>query len=290
VTSPHIVLRALAVVIALVVLASCTVEYQHPSDPPSTPTDTLGAEFVVQLVSVVQGRRAAYLAHLRSCLLPRWKDLRESGTVSTVSVFELIDMETTLHVTPAWCFLLVAGLAPGTSNGELFHGEDSACATDDKNSIFTVIRKQRMRCTANSCFGSPEPSYPDAPAGIDYLIEFIAVENIPASITTYHDLMRNYFGPANGILVERGLLHCFVALELTGSANHGYDEAASAWNQVHLSDQWDEGGDIDWEVIYEDLFRREFSRELDEIWSQIPPTQGFSTEYRARLVPDLCVR
>ncbi len=103
-----------------------------------------------------------------------------------------------------------------------------------------------------------------------------------------HDLMSTYFGPANGLLVEREMLHCFIALEVTEAVFEG--PGVLAWNQVHVSDHWDEGGDIDWDALYGDLFRHEFSRELDEVWAEIPPIREISTEYRGRLVPDLCVR
>jgi hypothetical protein len=97
-----------------------------------------------------------------------------------------------------------------------------------------------------------------------------------------------YFGPANGLLVERGLLHCFVALEMTETGSETPE--VPAWNQVHVSDHWAEGDDVDWGAVYEDLFRREFSRELDDVWAEIPSIRETSTAYRGRLVPDLCVR
>jgi hypothetical protein len=118
-------------------------------------------------------------------------------------------------------------------------------------------------------------------------IGFIAVEDTSASLAKYRDLMSRYFGPANGLLVESGLLHCFMALEMTGTMSEAPGEVA--WNQVHVSDHWDEGEDVDWDSLYEELFRAEFSVELDDVWAEIPPIREISTEYRGRLVPDLCL-
>ena len=47
---------------------------------------------------------------------------------------------------------------------------------------------------------------------------------------------------------------------------------------------------VDWDAVYGDLFRSEFSRQLDDVWAEIPPIRETSTEYRGRLVADLCVR
>jgi hypothetical protein len=47
----------------------------------------------------------------------------------------------------------------------------------------------------------------DAATGIDYLVEFIGVEDIPSALAKYREIMTKYAGPANGILVERGMLH-----------------------------------------------------------------------------------
>ena len=100
--------------------------------------------------------------------------------------------------------------------------------------------------------------------------------------------MRTYFGPANGALVKEGILHCFIALETTGVLHETTE--APGWNQLHVSDDWNVAKDVDWDTIYSDLFRREFSRELDSVLAEFPPFGEHCTEYIGKLVPDLCVR
>jgi hypothetical protein len=279
----------LAVSFALVIQFSCAGGEETSPDPGLPSPGVARGGFIVRVITVVSDLDEVFVGAVRECSLPVWNELKEAGVVSTVSVFELSEMETTYTTSPAWHYLVVVELGPSSTAEELLAAEENLfCPTGSDVFPYSVLREEHMVCTPNSCFGMPEPTYPDARAGIDYLIEFIAVENTTASLSKYHDLMSSYFGPANGVLVERGILHCLVALEVTEADFE--DHEVLSWNQVHVSDHWDEGGDLDWDTVYEHLFREEFSRELDDVWSELPPINDSSTEYRARLVPDLCVR
>jgi len=145
-----------------------------------------------------------------------------------------------------------------------------------------------MTCTPNSCYKIPESRYQDEPAGIDFLVEFIAVEDSPLFLEKYRDLMSRFFGPANGILVEQGTLHSFIALET--SAVLSEVNGVPAWNQLHISDNWDVNEEVDWDAVYSELFRREFSRELDAVWAEMPPVHERPINYCGRLVRALVVR
>ncbi|MBC8422855.1 hypothetical protein H8E07_01910 [bacterium] len=128
----------------------------------------------------------------------------------------------------------------------------------------------------------------DADSGIAYLIEFIGVESSPPVLAKYRELVSRYFGPANGILVDRGMLHCFVALENVDILVD--TRGAVPWNQIHLSDDWDEGDDIDWAATYKDLFWTEFYCELDSVGAEVPPADKTRVDYRGRLLAEICVR
>jgi hypothetical protein len=134
----------------------------------------------------------------------------------------------------------------------------------------------------------PEPTYRDAPDGIDFLIEFIGVDDSPLFLRTYRELMSNYFGPANGSLVERGTLRSFVAFETT--AVLAEMSGVPAWNQIHISDDWEVDPAVDWDAVYSDVFRREFARELDDVWAELPPVRDRPINYRGRLIQELTVR
>jgi len=134
----------------------------------------------------------------------------------------------------------------------------------------------------------PELTYQDEPEGIDFLVEFIGVEDSPLLLEKYRNLMSRFFGPANGILVEQGTLHAFIALET--SAVLSEVNGVPAWNQLHISDDWDVSEEVDWEAVYSELFRREFSCELDAVWDELPPVHERPINYCGRLVPSLVVR
>ncbi len=145
-----------------------------------------------------------------------------------------------------------------------------------------------MTCTPNACYKMPELTYQDEPEGIDFLVEFIGVEDSPLLLEKYRNLMSRFFGPANGILVEQGTLHAFIALET--SAVLSEVNGVPAWNQLHISDDWDVSEEVDWEAVYSELFRREFSCELDAVWDELPPVHERPINYCGRLVPSLVVR
>jgi hypothetical protein len=287
------ILRAFLVVMAL----SALVGHQacaRGEDP--SPARDLQAHiahqggFLAQVFATEPEQEQEFVENLVECALPVWNELRDAGVLASVDLFALSEEEgRTFAVSPPWRYLMIAQLEPDASVVDFSSAERAAtCLGVSDVASHVVVREEHLACTRNSCFGAPQLTYPDAPTGIDYLIEFIAVENTSTSLTKYHDLMADFIGPANGILVERGMLHCFVALETT--ANEIGEHEVVPWNQLHISDHWDEGGDLDWDAVYEDLFREEFSRELDDVWSELPPTRDSSTEYRGRLVLDLCVR
>jgi hypothetical protein len=286
------ILRALLVVATLPALVghqSCARGEDPLPDQDPMISEAPRGGFLVRVFAVAPDQEQAFIEHLQECRRPVWDELTGGGLVSAVHLFELSEMETTYSVSPPWRYLLVAHLETDASAADFSAAERaSACSAGSDIPTYSLVREAHMVCTPNSCFGMPEPVYPDAPLGIDFLIEFIAVEDTAASLTKYHDLMSSYIGPANGLLVKRGTLHCFVALETTAN-EIGTDEAVP-WNQLHLSDHWDEGGDLDWDALYENLFREEFSRELNDVWSELPPIRDVSTEYRGRLIPELCVR
>lgn len=278
-------LLAVAALLQLVIHPSCGGGEDRIGIPDLPNTEAPIEEFLISVFAIEPGGERTFMADLRECALPVWNDLRAAGVVSAVDLFELSKIETTFPVSPRWRYLVVAEIEADASAADF---SATTCPDASDAPARSVVREERMVCTPNSCFRRPEPAYPDAPEGIDYLIEFIAVKNAPGSLAKYQSLMSSYFGPANGHLVDRGLLHCFVALETT--SNQIGEHEVVPWNQLHISDHWDEGGDLDWDAVYEELFREEFSRELDDIWEELPPIRETSTEYRARLVPDLCVR
>jgi hypothetical protein len=244
--------------------------------------------FVARLISLECGSSASFIAHLGDRCLPVWERLRAENVVSGVSVFELGDYDSTMSQSPACDYLVLVELATGIPPASLLDAEAaSACLERQGDLRFTVLRTALMSCTPNSCHGMPEPGHHDGGEQLDYLVEFIGVEDAPDPLAKYRHLMSKYFGPANGLLVERGMLHCFVALENTRLLQHS--PGAVAWNQIHISDDWDAGGDVDWDSVYVEVFRSALACDLDSVWAELPPTDD-SRDCRGRLMQGLCVR
>ena len=245
--------------------------------------------FVSRLISVGPGMEARFISHFHDCYLPVWNGLRNEGVVTNVSVFELSHYDSTIANTSAQDYLVLAELGPGAKPDDLLDAEITLACPGRRNiPDFSVLRSAYMSCTPNSCYGMPEPTYPDLATGVDFLVQLIGVADIASALAKYREIVSKYAGPANGILVERGMLHCFVALENIEILSD--TPGTVPWNQIHISDDWDVGGDIDWDAVYEELFRNEFSCDQDSVWAELPPTDKTRADYHGRIIPRLCVR
>lgn len=255
----------------------------------STSSQAFESSFVARLISLEPGKSAAFIDHLQHCYLPVWNRLRIDGIITTVSVFELNHYDSTKTNTSAQEYLVLAELAPQAKPDDLMEAEKvSACPGHRDFPTLPVLRSALMSCTPNSRYGMPEPAYQDTPSGISFLVELIGVEETPPTLAKYREVMSKYGGPVNGILVERGMLHCFVALE---NVNILFNTpGAVPWNQIHISDDWNAGGEVDWDSVYTELFRSEFSCDQDSVWAELPPTDKTRADYHGRLISKLCVR
>ena len=279
----------LVLLLAMVTCVSSVSGEQTAASKASNSSAAFAGNSVARLISLESDAGTAFTDHLRDCCLPVWIRLRNEGIVTSVSVFELSHYDATPTDASARDYLVLAGLGPQAKPNDLANAEKaSACREHRDIPTLSVLRSALMSCTPNSCYGMPEPAYTDAASGIDFLVEFIGVEDSPLALAKYREIMSKYAGPANGILVERGMLHCFVALESVGLLSD--TPGAVPWNQIHISDDWDVGGDVDWDSVYTELFRSEFSCDQDSVWAELPPTDKTSADYHGRLIPKLCVR
>jgi hypothetical protein len=245
--------------------------------------------FVARLISLESGTSTSFIAHLSDCYLPVWRQLHTDNVLSSVSVFELSYYDSTIARTSVCDYLVLAELGPDIMPGDLLDAEEAASYPGCQDvPRYTVLRSTYMSCTPNSCYGMPEPGYQDGGTQLDYLVEFIVVEPTPDFLKKYSELMSEYIGPANGVLVESGMLHCFVALETKEVLLNSL--GAVPWNQIHISDDWGAGEGVDWDSVYVEVFRSELSCDLDSVWAELPPTDNSRHDSRGRLIPHLYVR
>lgn len=274
------------VLLGLIIIAS---SYLTDASEPRTALQTSNGGFFARLISLESTPDSCFVTYLSDCNLSVWRKLYSDKVLSGVSVFELTHYDSITISPDTHDYLLLIELGPGSKPSDILDAEAvSGCGDHQDAPPFSIVRSAYLSYTPNSYYGFPEPVSKVLGAPLNYLVEFIGVEDTPAHLAKYHELMSKYFGPANGLLVESGMLHCFVALEnievLSSSSG------AIPWNQIHISDDWDSGGDVNWDSVYVDLFRSEFSCDLDSVLAQLPPTNETRADYHGRLIPNLCVR
>jgi hypothetical protein len=240
-------------------------------------------KFFSELVHIPPGGDSVFLSYLRACRAPEWEDMLGEEAIQEVTLYELEQAEESLEEAESWDFLIVIRAAPGTSSKRVFgpsHGP-GACP-DFPNPSHTILRTETLAPTPNSYYPEPNPVQEGREAEIQYLVEFIGVQDTPEALQTYRNLMTTYFGPENGVLVEEGKLHSLIALETTEVLFQA--PGVSPWNQLHISGAFPEYLDLDWDSAYADLHQRLFSADLDSTWSQMPPIRDRPGDYHARLL------
>jgi len=244
--------------------------------------------FFSELVHIPPGGDGAFFSYLRACGTPDWEDLLEEGALQDVRVYELEPAEGFLEEPQSWDFLILFRAAPGTKAERVF-GQDhvpGGCP-DFTHPTHTVLRTEALAPTPGSYYPEPNPMQRGRAAEIQYLIEFTGVQDTPEALETYRNLMETYWGPENGVLVKQGTLHSLVALETTEVLFQA--PGVSPWNQLHVSGNFPEYSDLDWDSVYAELHQRLFSLDLDSTWSQMPPIRDRPGNYHARLVEEFWV-
>jgi hypothetical protein len=243
--------------------------------------------FVAQVVGLEPGEREAYLDHLYAHHFPVWRTLHKDGVLAETRVFEMTRIEISAPEIRPWHYLILTQLVEGV-DAQLFLAAEQAARsrTSAKSPCSAVLRTEVLLSTPGSFYPVPAQRHSGRAGDVVFYIEFIGVDETPASLAKYRDLMQRYFGPANGQLVTEGFLFDFVALETVEVLDRV--DGLHSWNQLHVSGDLPEYGELDWDGVYEDLFRRLFTRELDSVYSELPEIPAFS-DYSGRLVLDLHV-
>ena len=244
--------------------------------------------FISRVISVQPGAEQAFLNHLRDRWLPLWRELKDRRILSETDVFEITVEDSSLIENPPWNYLILTQLIQGADCQQLLSAEEPLRADLLRvNPSCTIIRKEALSSTPNSYYPVPIAKHRGRIEEVDFLIEFIAVNESTEDLKLYQDLMRAYFGPVNGKLVKDGILHSFVALE-TIEVFHEI-EGLGSWNQIHISGDFPEYKTLDWDSLYTHLFRQSLSVELDSVWALLPKTRDWPPYYSGRLITELRV-
>lgn len=242
--------------------------------------------FVVRIVSVQTGTEKKYIDHLNSMFLPVWSDLLKKGRLLETCVFQIETLDSLQTEDPPRNFLILTHLPPGTLPELLLKAEMESKNIQSPDEIFfSVIRSEVMVPTPNSYFPVTTSTGYERVEEIDFFVEFIDVNNSRKDLELYRHLMSSYFGPANGILVEENIMLNFMAFETVQVLSNNDNDAS--WNQIHISGDFPEYINLNWDSLYTDLFRKEFSVDLDSIWDLLPDIRELPPYYSGSFIKKL---
>ena len=247
-----------------------------------TKTDTQNI-FISHVIYTPEATVHKFISHLQNEQLPVWRKLRSESIIDELSVFRLAQLDSTTTDSLPCNYLILTHLRTGVNARDFLKKENFIMRSD--SSLFKLLRTEVLNCVPNAYFPALHPENSDK---IEFLVEFIAVKDSAQFLKKFHDLMDIYFGPANGLLVQEGKLYNLYMME-TKEVVYQADNRM-AWNQIHLSGDFPEFINVDWDSLYTDLFRREFSCELDSVWALLPPRLNTSINCKGELISQLSIK
>ncbi len=187
--------------------------------------------YVAQAISVGPAQRDRFIACLRQYAVPQWRKLKQEGFLSAKHVFETTSVRLPEGSQPAWSFLMLSRLGAGVMPEALF-GAERSLGTDEaalclKGPGIELRRLEILRATPNANY--PKPALE---AGVEYIVEYIAVRNSPDALNAYRDTVSGMIGPAFGQIVQQEQLYSMFAAE-TLSVQYAAAQMPE-WNQIHI--------------------------------------------------------
>jgi hypothetical protein len=212
-----------------------------PAAPQTQPVayDTSGAAYVAEIISVSAERRDSFVECLRESAKARWTALRKERVLADVSVFETTKVRLPDAGIAAWNFLILSHLRVGVSPEVFFTKATRApnfsgagnCTSDSGVEVQRVVV---LRPT-------PKSSYPRVTEADDlkaknkkvsFIVEYIAVEEMPVALAQYRESMAQNMGAAMGLMIPEETFFEFKALE---QESVKYAQANTLrWNQIHI--------------------------------------------------------
>jgi len=242
--------------------------------------------FVSHVIYAPEATEHEFISYLQNQYLPIWRKLKDENILHELSVFKLTKTDSTTADRHLLNYLILAQLCPGIKARDFLKVENLTTNPVAKDSSsFQILRTEELHCVPNAYFPALSS---EGVAEITFLVEFIAVKDSAQFLKEYHDLMNVYFGPLNGALVKEGKLYNIYMME-TMEVFFQMDDRLT-WNQIHLSGDFPEYKDLDWDSLYTDSFVRIFSCELDSVWALLPPTLNTSFDCEGRLIERLHVK
>ena len=283
--------KALSVILAVLMFLQLLCIYcgegEIDKDAKITPKETETKRvFVSHVIYAPEVTERKFISHLQNQYLPIWRKLKDENILYELSVFKLTKIDSTTADRHLCNYLILAQLCSGVKARDFLKVENlTTNPVANDSSLFQILRTEELNCVPNAYFPALSS---ESTAEIDFLVEFIAVKDSAQFLKEYHDLMNVYFGPINGVLVKEGKLYNIYMME-TMEVVFQMDDRLT-WNQIHLSGDFPEYKDLDWDSLYTDSFIWIFSCELDSVWALMPPTLNTSFDCEGRLIKRLHVK
>jgi|GEM_PF-3541676 len=239
--------------------------------------------FVSHLLDVPEMKEKEFISHFQNTYLPIWRKLNDENILDKLRVFKLEKIDSTTANELQCRFLILGQLVPAANVHDYLQLENVISNHDTNDRLpYRLIRTDVLHCLPNAYL----PALDSQGTGeIAFYIEFIAVKDSADFIEAYNNLMNRYFGPLNGVLVEEGKLHSIFMLETTDVVYQ--KDNRCTWNQIHLSGDFPDYKNINWDSLYTDTFRRTFLCELDSVWALLPPKLQTSFDCEGQQIKEL---
>ena len=238
----------LALIVALLGGVGCR-EIASGGNADVQPIEHAAAVYVASVVWVAPGSRDAFVSCLMQSDVPVWRELKQIGLLLDESVFETTSVRTTGPDVPAWNFLLLSHLVPSVTPAAFMAKQRQEVERAKRAGCEEApgIERRRMevlRSTPNSNY--PRPTVAEdrqaQDSGVEFFIEYIAVNETPAALDQYRESMRSNIGPAVAQLIRDNWLFNLIALE-TVSVQHTQPNVPR-WNQIHVRGYFPDKGPV----------------------------------------------
>ena len=219
--------------------------------------------YMARVVSVSAQARDAYVGCLRRTELPRLLALKEQGLLLEHSAFETTSVQSTAPEVPAWNFFFLDRVPLKTTRSQALREIVGPC---DAAGV-EVRRIETLRATPDSYPPKAGPQSEHLAPSVQFVVEYINVQETPTAKREYREAMRTSVGPAIGQLVHDGI---FYSLGSFATASVEYTQPGMPhWNEIHVRGYFPEKGPS--------------PAELDTAMRQVNPQRGGATEVFARL-------
>ncbi len=231
--------------IAMVSVAGNPTALNTPSEVGPIAPDSSGSLYMGETVLVTPTTRDKFVSCLQEVARTSWKRSQQAGDLADVSVYETTRVSIPEAGSPDWNFLILThlpmrlSLQSHASARKVMSLSATRCAKIDG---VETRRVEMLRPTPKSSYPRTSPADDRAAVErqVEFVIEYIAVNDTETALAAYRESMGRNMGPAMGIMIPNGTFFSFLALETV--AVEFTQPSMMRWNQIHIRGFYPEKG------------------------------------------------